>query len=421
MKLLIKQAVIADITSPFNGQKQDIFIANGVITAIGPDITEAAERVIRIDGLHISPGWVDIFCQFHDPGGEDNETLESGARAAAAGGFTDVFVVPNTFPVLHNKSQLEYIIKKSYLCSATVHPIGAITKNCAGKELSEMYDMKSNGAVAFSDGWCPLQSSQIMLKALQYVKLFNGIIIQIPDEISLTKHGLMNEGPTSVKLGLPGVPSMAEALMIFRDIKLLKYTESRLHITGVSTGAGIELIRKAKKEGLNITCSVTPYHLYFIDEDLDNYDTNLKVNPVIRSKEDVEILKNAVMDGTVDCITSHHFPQNWDNKTCEFEYAKNGMEGLESVMGAVLTALPQLPIERFVSLFSANARKIFGLEKNAINLNREASLSLYVPNESSMFTKEHIKSSCTNNAFIGKRLQGKVIGTIRGKRLFLND
>lgn len=421
MKLLIKQAIIADITSPFNGQKQDIFISDGMIIAIAPNITEVADQTIYANELHVSSGWVDVFCQFHDPGKEHSETLESGANAAAAGGFTDVLIVPNTSPALHSKSQIEYIVQKSSLLNAAVHPIGAISKNCEGKELAEIYDMKTSGAIAFSDGWNSLQSSQIMLKALQYVKAFNGVIIQIPDEISLSKYGLMNEGITSTKMGLPGIPTIAEILMVIRDIELLKYTESRLHITGISTKGGIDLIRKAKQDGLDITCSVTPYHLNFTDEDLANYDTNLKVNPAIRSKEDVEALKVAVMDGTVDCISSHHYPQNWDNKICEFEYAKNGMEGLESSMGAVLSALPQLSSERIVSLFSTNARKILGLENNGIHLNKKASLTLYVPNGEFIFKKEHIRSICSNNAFLEKSLRGKVIGTIRGKRIFLND
>ena len=422
MKLLIKQAVIADTSSPFNGLKQDILLIDGAIVSIANIIEQEADQVIEVEGLHISQGWVDIFCQFNDPGAEHKETLESGAMAAAAGGFTDVFVVPNTSPCLHSKSQVEYVVQKSISLAASVHPIGAISKNCEGRELAEMYDMKSSGAVAFSDGWNPLQSGQVMLKALQYVKVFDGIIIQVPDEISLTINGLMNEGIISTQLGLPGKPAIAESLMIARDIELLRYTQSRLHITGVSTGAGIELIRMAKSEGLNITCSVTPYHLSFTDKDLAGYDTNLKVNPALRTSSDVDALKAAVMDGTVDCISSHHYPQNWDNKVCEFEYAKYGMEGLESSAGAVLKALPQLLPQQLMALFSTNAKKIFRLADTVIDMiNIAITATLFVPHIETEFTKYQIKSLCTNNAFAGKILGGKVIGTIRGKRLFLND
>jgi len=422
MILLIKKAVIADPSSSFNGTTQDILISNGVIVSIAGNISEPADQVIEADGLHISQGWVDVFCQFNDPGAEHKETLESGAMAAAAGGFTNVFVVPNTSPCLHSKSQVEYVVQKSATLQADVHPLGAISKNCEGKELAEIYDMKNSGAIAFTDGWNPLQSGQVMLKALQYVKAFNGVIIQVPDEISLSKNGLINEGIISTQLGLPGKPSIAESLMIARDIELLRYTQSRLHITGVSTAAGIELIRKAKAEGLKVTCSVTPYHLTFTDDDLAGYDTNLKVNPAIRTDADVAALKAAVLDGTVDCISSHHYPQDWDNKVCEFEYAKYGMEGLESSAGAVLKAIPQLTPHQLVALFSGNAKKIFGLPEVSIEAgDSPVSATLFIPGKEVVFTKDAIKSLCTNNAFVGKLMGGKVIGTIRGKRLFLND
>ena len=422
MKLLIKQATIADPSSPFNGLTQDIFIIDGVIDSISPIIEQEADKIIEAENLHIFQGWVDIFCQFNDPGAEHKETLESGANAAVAGGYTDVFVVPNTSPCLHSKSQIEYVIQKSASLPATIHPIGAITKNCEGKELAEMYDMKSSGAIAFTDGWNPLQSGQVMLKALQYVKAFDGVIIQVPDEVSLSKNGLMNEGIISTQLGLPGKPAIAESLMIARDIELLRYTQSRLHITGISTAAGIELIRKAKAERLQITCSVTPYHLSFTDEDLAGYNTNLKVNPALRTKADMEALKTAVLDGTVDCISSHHYPQNYDGKICEFEYAKYGMEGLESSAGAVMQALPQITAHQLANLFTGNARKIFGLKTNAIDAkNKAAAITLFTTETENIFTKKQVQSLCTNNAFIGKTMGGKVIGTIRGKRLFLNS
>jgi len=420
MKLLIKQVQITDPASPYNGQIQDILVDEGIIVSVENHISAAADQTIEVPGLHISQGWTDIFSQFHDPGAEHKETLESGATAAAAGGFTDVFIVPNTSPALHSKSQIEYVVQKAATLPASVHPIGAITKSCEGKDLAEMYDMKSCGAVAFSDGWHPLQSSQVMLKALLYVKAFDGVIIQVPDEVSLSKHGLINEGIISTQLGLPGKPAIAESLMIARDLELLRYTQSRLHITGVTTGAGISLIRKAKEEGLQVTCSVTPYHLNFTDADLVNYDTNLKVNPAIRTAEDVELLKAAVLDGTVDCITSHHIPQDWDNKTCEFEYAKNGMEGLESCAGAVLKALPQLSAEKLTALLATNPRSIFSLPANEIATGNAITATLFIPHQDVVFTKKDIRSQCYNNAFIGRTLAAKLIGTLRTKRLFLN-
>src|SRR5687767_5730481 len=231
MKILIKQARVVDPSSPLNGQITDIFIDNGIITQTGTEITGKADQEIAIKGIHISPGWVDIFASFADPGYEFKETLETGAAAAAAGGYTDVFVIPNTQPALHNKAAVEYIIQKSRTLPVNIHPIGAITKNTEGRDLAEMYDMKSSGAVAFSDGTNSIQSSGLLVKALQYVKSFDGILIQLPDDKSINPHGLMNEGIVSTQLGLPGLPAMAEELIVARDIKLARYAESRLHFT----------------------------------------------------------------------------------------------------------------------------------------------------------------------------------------------
>src|SRR6478609_5717389 len=322
MKILVRQAVIADPNSPFNGQSTDILIDGAVISKIAPHISDSFDELIEAEGLTVSPGWIDIFSHFCDPGLEYKETLETGANAAAAGGFTQVFVVPNTQPVVDSKSQVEYISQKSKSLPVTIHPLGAITKGTEGKDLAEMYDMKHSGAIAFSDGTNPVQSPGLFLKALQYVKAFDGVLVQVPLDKSIGSGGLINEGVISTRLGLPGIPSLAEEIIVKRDIDLLRYTQSKLHITGVSTQNSLALIAAAKKEGLNISCSVTPYHLFFCDEDMQTYDTNLKVNPPLRSKADMLALREAVLNGLVDCIASHHLPQDWDNKVCEFEMPK---------------------------------------------------------------------------------------------------
>ena len=420
MSVLIKKAIIASSTGA--AQQQDVLIEKGIIKAIAADITEVADQVIEAESICISPGWVDVFCQFQDTGAEQKETLQTGAAAAAAGGFTDVLVVPNTQPAIHNRVQVEYILQKGSTLPAAVYPLGAITKNCEGKELAEMYDMRNGGAIAFTDGWKTLQSPQIMLKALQYVKTFDGVVVQLPDEPQLSKHGLINEGIISTQLGLPGKPAIAESLMVARDLELLEYTSSRLHLTGISTRKSIELIRRAKAQGLQVTCSATPYHLYFTDGDTTGYDTNLKVNPPLRTAEDVEALKAAVLDGTIDCITSHHYPQDYDSKVCEFEYAGYGMEGLETSYRAVLAAIPELNTEQVNALFSGNARRIFGLAQPEIAVGQPARFTLYIQDApETLIDKKDIRSKCSNNAFIGKALPGKVIGTIRGERIFLND
>ena len=421
MKVLIKQATIVSAVSPFNGQTKDILISGGLIISIADHITENADHVIQQDGLHVSVGWFDPFAHFCDPGFEHRETLETGTRAAAAGGFTDVMIVPNTNPVLHTKSQVEYIIQKSSLPGVRVHPIGAVTKNADGKELAEMYDMANSGAIAFSDGLNAIQDGGLLLKALQYVKTIDGTIIQVPEDKSIGNTGLMNEGIISTQLGLPGKPAMAEELMVARDIKLTRYAESKLHFTGISSAKSLEYINRAKAAGINITCAVTPYHLFFCDEDLQQYDTNLKVNPPLRTHADMLALRKGLLDGTVDCIASHHIPQNYDNKICEFEYAKNGMIGLESLFGVVWSMVnSEWSIVQFVERLTVSPRKIFGLPVPEIKEGVTATLTLFNPAAEYIFAEKNIQSKSKNSPFTGRQLKGKVIGIINGDTIYLN-
>ncbi len=421
MKLLLKQTLIADPRSTHHLQVKDVFIADGIIQNIADELNIPDAQLIQAEGLTLSPGWVDTFAHFNDPGFEFKETIQTGSEAAAAGGFTHVFVIPNTSPVIANKGQVEYIVQKSRNLVAQVLPLGAVTKNAEGKELAEMYDMRNSGAIAFSDGTHPIQTPGLLLKALQYVKAFDGIIIQLPVDQSIGAQGLINEGITSTRLGLPGIPAIAEELMIARDIALAKYTGSRLHITGISTQKSIEMIMAAKAGEVNVTCSVTPYHLYFCDEDLHDYDTNLKVNSPLRSRSDMLALRKAVSDGWIDCIASHHLPQDWDNKTCEFEYAKNGMIGLESSFSVINSLFPELPVENLVALFTSGARTIFRLPHVKVEEGETADLTLFTRGDQFTFARNNVKSKSVNSAFIGHQLKGRVIGIINKERVYLND
>jgi dihydroorotase len=419
MKVLIKNATVVSPTSPFHGKNKHIFIENGIISKIEDELNVDAGETIEMNGLCVSPGWMDCFANFCDPGEEYKETLQSGANAAAAGGFTEVMLIPNTHPVVSNKSQAEYIIQKSKDLAVAIHPIGAITKNAEGKELSEMIDMFQNGAIAFSDGTTPVQSSGILQKALEYILAINGTIIQLPDDKTIGTHGLMNEGEISTKLGLQGKPALSEELMIARDIELVRYTNSKIHFTGISTKKSLELIEAAKKEGLNVTCSVTPYHLFFCDEDLQGYDTNLKVNPPIRTKKDRDALREGIKNGVVDFIASHHQPQDWDHKVCEFQYAKNGMETLESVFGAIRSC--GISTDTFIKMQTENIHSVFNLPSASIAEGEKANLTLFLPNEEYVSEEKDILSKSKNNAFINKKLKGKVIGIINKDKLLLNN
>ena len=435
MKVLIKQATIVHSSSPFNRQQKDIFIQDGIIQLIADQISETADQVIEQAGLHVSIGWMDIYSHFCDPGYEYRETLETGAMAAATGGFTDVLVLPNTNPVVHTKSQVEYVIQKSKGLVANIHPLGAVTKNAAGAELAEMYDMKQSGAVAFTDGTNSIQSPGLLLKALQYVLAFDGTILQVADDKTINPQGLMNEGIISTQLGLPGKPAIAEEIMIARDIELVKYTGSKIHFTGISTKRGIELINKAKADGLQVSFSVTPYHAVFCDEDLKEYDTNLKVNPPLRTREDMLAVRAAILSGEADAIASHHIPQNYDSKVCEFEYANYGMIGLETLFGVVwsmvafgsaqdlgewATGNNQSAMEYLIEKLTISPRKIFGLEVPEIKEGVTASLTLFNPATEFVFDETIIASKSKNTPFIGRSLKGKVIGIINGNKIHLN-
>jgi dihydroorotase len=421
MKLLIKQACITDPLSSHHGKIQDILIEKGIIREIAPSISEKTDQVIEGKGLQVSPGWVDIFSNFADPGFEFKETLVTGSAAAAAGGFTDVFLIPDTQPATDNKSQVEFIHHRNGGLPVTIHAIGAITRNLEGRHLAEMYDMKNSGAVAFSDGLHPVQSSGVLVKALQYVKAFRGVIIQIPDDTSISPGGLIHEGIISTQLGLPGKPMMAEELIIARDIKLARYTGSRIHFTGVTSPKSIEYIRRGKDSGIDISCSVTPYHLFFSDDALVEYDTNLKVYPPLRTKSVTNQLKQAVLDGTIDCIASHHLPHEYDSKILEFENAKYGMTGLETAYAAVQTLFPDLPAEKVYALFGANARNIFNLEPATIEKDKAASLTLFDQKASWTYDLTKTASKSRNSAFHGQVFKGKVTGTFTKGKLHLNS
>jgi dihydroorotase len=418
MKVLIKNAIILSSSSPFHGKNKNIFIDNGIISKIDDELNIKADETIHVEGLYVSIGWMDCFANFCDPGEEYKETIQTGCKAAAAGGFTEVMLIPNTQPVVSNKSQVEYLVEKSKTLPVKIHPIGAITKNAEGKELSEMFDMFQSGAVAFSDGIHPVQSSGILQKALEYIVPINATIIQLPDDKNIGTFGLMNEGEISTRLGLQGKPALSEELMIARDIELVRYTNSKIHFTGISTKKSLDLINAAKKEGLNVTCSVTPYHLFFCDEDLMDYDTNLKVNPPLRTKKDRDALREGIKNGMIDFIASHHQPQDWDHKVCEFQYAKNGMETLESIFGAA--GASGVSAETFVTMQTENIHSVFNLPVSTIAEGEKANLTLFVPNVEYVFEEKDILSKSRNNAFVNQKLKGKVIGIINKDQLFLN-
>ena len=421
MNLIIKKAKIIDPTSPKNGEIADIYISDGKIVSIDKNISVEGVQVFETSGLHISPGWMDLYSDFADPGYEFRETLQTGASAAAAGGYTDICVVPNTKPAIDQKSVVEYVVQKAKSLPVSILPLGSVTRGAEGKELAEMYDMKLSGAVAFSDGKSSLQSAGILVKALQYLKSFDGVLVQLPDDKSISPNGLMTEGITSTQMGLAGRPEIAEEIAVASNIKLAAYAESKLHLTGISTEGSLRLIKEAKQKKIGVTCSITPYHLVFCDEDVTTYDSNLKVNPPFRNKKDRKALQKAVTEGLIDCIASHHIPQDKDHKIVEFEYAKNGMISLQTVYAVLNSTLPDVPQERWVELLAINVRKILNLPIPTIAEGNEASLTLFQPLEKWTLNLEDVKSHSKNSPFIGQKFTGKPLGIYHKNQLTLNN
>ena len=412
MQVLIKSAKIIDPNSSHNGKIQDVLIENGIITDIKAKIPQAGiKKIVDANDLHISPGWFDMQANFCDPGFEYKEDLESGIKAAAAGGFTAVAIVPSTNPPLHSKTQIEYIINKTSGHIVDVHPIGAISYRLEGKDIAEMYDMKLSGAIAFTDDIHPVMSAGLLHRALLYTKSFAGLIISRCNDTSLSTGLCVNEGKVSVQLGLKGEPSIAEEIMVTRELFLAEYAEARLHISSISTEGSVTLIKNAKKKGLPITTSVNAYNLAFEDTELLSWDTNFKVSPPLRGKNDIKALKKGLLEGTIDVICSDHRPEDEENKKLEFDLATPGMLGIQT-MYALINMHSELSQAEIIEKIAINPRKIFGLEIPTIHKGSKANITLFSPTTEWILEKKDIRSQSYNSPLINKKLKGKPLGII---------
>eukprot|EP01136_Pigoraptor_vietnamica_P034737 Opistho-1_new@99054 len=341
MNLIIRKAKIIDPKSPYHNQIVDVKITNGIIEEIGVSLLNIdAHDEFHHDDLHLSQGWLDTSVSFGEPGFEDRETILNGLNVAAKSGFTGIALQPNSYPVIDNQSQVHFVKQKAANSAADLYPIGALTKASEGKDLAELYDMKNAGAVAFGDYNKNLSNANLMKIALQYTQDFDGLVIAYSQDENIKGNGVANEGIVSTRLGLKGIPNLAEELMVARNLFLLEYTGGKLHIPTISTAKSAALIKEAKAKGLNVTCSVAVHHLVLTDEKLDGFDTRYKVAPPLRNEADRKAVIEAVLDNTIDCITSDHNPMDIENKKMEFDLAKNGTIGLESAFGALSTVLP---------------------------------------------------------------------------------
>ena len=423
MDIIIRAARVIHPGSPYHTKVVDILISNGKIKKISAKIADAPRaKEIKASNLHVSLGWVDMNVNFYDPGYEQKETVESGCRAAAAGGFTHVCVMPGSQPVTQGKAQIDYLLNKSNDNIVSVHPVGALTHSTEGRDLADMYDMYNAGAIAFSDGLKPSPNAGMTERALLYVKAFGGLVMNHPEDKSVSKNGMMNEGAISTRLGLPGAAALAEEIAVSRDIYLLEYTASRLHLLDVSVKQSIALIKAAKKKGLSLTASVNAYNLLLDETAVGQYNTNCKVNPHLRSKSDIAALIKGIEEGSIDTITSQHNPQDEECKKLEFDKADYGMIGLETAYAVANTALTgKVDATKMIELMSLNARKVLGITTQNIKEGEEADLTIFDPTQKWTFTEKDIRSRSKNTPFVGMEFTGKVVAVIHKDKIALTN
>jgi dihydroorotase len=421
--LLIKGAMLIDPASKLE-KRGDILIEKGKIVRLGR-MAKAPNGLEVIDAreLVVTPGWLDMHVHFRQPGREDEETVESGASAAAAGGFTAACPMPNTTPVADTREVIEFLIEEGKQTLIEVFPIAAATKGREGKELSEMADLVEAGAVAFSDDGCAIATAALTRRAMEYANMFDVPIIEHAEEPTLCLSGAMNEGKYSTRLGLAGMPTVAEDIIVARDILLAQYTGAHVHIAHISSAQSIELVRQAKAKGLRVSCEATPHHFTLTDEALRDYDTNAKMNPPLRSQRDVEAVLEGLQDGTIEVIATDHAPHSPQEKDVEFAAAPFGIIGLETALGLIITRLVKtgvLSLSEAVAKVAVHPRRILKLPPVTLQEGQFANLTLFSPERRWSVSKNSFYSKCRNSPFIGWELTGKVYGVYNKRQLWIN-
>ncbi len=423
MNIVLRQARIVD---PLTGTDRvaDLFIHDGIIEKIGDTALAKDAEVVDLRGKIVAPGFCDMHVHLREPGYEYKETIESGTRAAAAGGFTAICCMPNTSPAIDDASVVKNILltsKKVNNGIVDVHPIAAVTKGREGKELAPMIELVRSGAIGFSDDGAPVMDAEVMRRALEYAGMLNCPVIQHAEDITMSKGGVMNEGFMSTRLGMPGIPAVAEEVMITRDIHLVRYTGGKYHVAHISTRGSVGLVRQAKRDNIPVTCEVTPHHFTLTDESLGSYDTNFKMNPPLRTREDVEAVREGLRDGTIDVIATDHAPHSYDDKEVEFQYAPFGIVGLETAIGLAMTHLvgsTYLTVGQMVEKFSVNPRRILGLRPLRISEGEPANLTILDPDDEWVVDVNRFKSKSKNSPFDGWKLKGCPKGIINNGSMY---
>lgn len=423
MKILIKNAYLVDPQNNLNTQS-DLLIEDGKISKIDTSIKDRADEVFDFKNFVIVPGFADVHVHLREPGREDEETVQTGIAAGMNGGFTALCCMPNTEPAIDCAEVVTFVKDRAANSLVDVYPIGAVTKKREGKELALLGEMYEAGVVGFSDDGDPVSTSKIMKYALEYSSMFDLPIIEHCEDKSLTENGVMNESVNSTKFGLSPHPSLAEVIIALRDIAILRYIGGKLHLAHISAKETVEVLRQAKKEGMNITGEVTPHHFSLTDDAVAGYDTNTKVNPPLRTQEDVDALISALKEGTIDIIASDHAPHSIEEKEWEYIYAPFGMIGLETSVGLTLTKLYHtkiLSLEEIIFKMSINPRKIFKLKEAMIKPGLAANLTILDLEKEWIVDKFSFKSKSINTPFHGWKLKGKSVGVINNSRFFFDD
>jgi dihydroorotase len=418
MNLLIKSATIVDPNSPFNQQIADILIKNGTITEIAKDI-KSDEKVFDAAGKQVSPGFFDLNCNIGELGLETKENLQTGTAAAAAGGFTGLALMPNTQPPVHSKAEVEYLLNRAKGNLVDVYPLGTLSHKREGKDLAEMYDMYLSGAKAFTDGSRPVQDAGLMERALLYTKGFEATVFSYPEDTAIAGKAKVNEGEMSTLLGMKGIPSLAEELMIARDLYLAEYTDSKIHFSTISTVRSVELIKEAKKKGLKVTCDVAAHHLVLTDDALAGFDSLYKVKPPLRTRKDVDALIKGLKDGTIDAIVSQHTPHEIEFKDVEFEVAEFGIIGFQTVLSLALKA--GLDIELIIQKLAINPRNILDVDVPVIAAGQKANLVVFDKDAEWEYTRANNRSKSYNSPYIGQNLIGQVLLTCNNNHSFKSN
>ena len=415
MSLLLNSLVVSDSRSKYHNSSVNIFISSdGKIKKISKKkINVKAKKTIDLNSCNLSAGWVDFSSNFCDPGYEYKEDLISGVSVASSSGFTEVVINHNTHPVIQNKNDISYIKNKSLNSLCSVYPTASVTKNSMGVEMNDLIDLHHSGAIAFCDS--NLQNSELILNVLIYLKQFNGLYISKPKEPYLS-NGVVNDGLNSNTLGLKSIPNISESIVIERDLSLLKYSGGKIHFSGISTKEAVDLIRKAKKSGLDVTCDVPIYNLLLDDEKILDFNTNFKVYPPLRSQSDIDELLRGLEDGTIDVISSHHQPQDIDSKNCEFEKASFGIISLQTFYSNLVEISRKIPFEILAEKITTNPRKILGIKNPEIKEGSIACFTVFDEMGSWDYNDSTNQSKSKNSPWMDWSLRGKVRGVVNGNK-----